>query len=260
MNTDGTDVDKRVYYREMIETVVQVGCAEGLIKALCHLIQQMTVDQLHIIGDIFDRGPRADRILDELMKHHDVDIQWGNHDVTWIGAMCGNPVCLMSVLRIAISYNGFDCLEDGYGINLRPLSMFAATTYANDPLHAARAGRKRVRSGRSRAGSQDAQGGHGDDVQAGRTAHPPSSRVRDGRPSAARQDESGEGHHPDRRQGISADRHQFPDRRPQGSLCTDRGRTEPFGRFPGFFPSFRASAHPFGLHYESRCDVQDCKQ
>ena len=133
MNTDGTDVDKRVYYREMIETVVQVGCAEGLIKALCHLIQQMTVDQLHIIGDIFDRGPRADRILDELMKHHDVDIQWGNHDVTWIGAMCGNPVCLMSVLRIAISYNGFDCLEDGYGINLRPLSMFAATTYANDP-------------------------------------------------------------------------------------------------------------------------------
>ena len=67
------------------------------------------------------------------MKHHDVDIQWGNHDVSWIGAMCGNPVCLMSVLRIAISYNGFDCLEDGYGINLRPLSMFAATTYADDP-------------------------------------------------------------------------------------------------------------------------------
>ncbi len=133
MNTDGTDVDKRTYYREMIESVVQVGCADGLIKALCHLIQQMTVDQLHIIGDIFDRGPRADRILDELMKHHDVDIQWGNHDVSWIGAMCGNSVCLMSVLRIAISYNGFDCLEDGYGINLRPLSMFAATTYAKDP-------------------------------------------------------------------------------------------------------------------------------
>lgn len=133
MNTDSTDVDKRTYYREMIESVVSVGCADGLIKALCHLIQQMTVDQLHIIGDIFDRGPRADRILDELMKHHDVDIQWGNHDVSWIGAMCGNPVCLMSVLRIAISYNGFDCLEDGYGINLRPLSMFAATTYANDP-------------------------------------------------------------------------------------------------------------------------------
>lgn len=133
MNTDDTDVDKRTYYREMIDSVIRVGCADGLIKALCHLIQQMTVDQLHIIGDIFDRGPRADRILDELMKHHDVDIQWGNHDVSWIGAMCGNPVCLMSVLRIAISYNGFDCLEDGYGINLRPLSMFAATTYASDP-------------------------------------------------------------------------------------------------------------------------------
>ena len=133
MNTDGTDMDKRTYYCEMIESVVRVGCANGLIKALCHLIQQMTVDQLHIIGDIFDRGPRADRIIEELMKHHDVDIQWGNHDVSWIGAMCGNPVCLMSVLRIAISYNGFDCLEDGYGINLRPLSMFAATTYAKDP-------------------------------------------------------------------------------------------------------------------------------
>lgn len=133
MNTDGTDMDKRTYYCEMIESVVRVGCADGLIKALCHLIQQMTVDQLHIIGDIFDRGPRADRIIEELMKHHDVDIQWGNHDVSWIGAMCGNPVCLMSVLRIAISYNGFDCLEDGYGINLRPLSMFAATTYAKDP-------------------------------------------------------------------------------------------------------------------------------
>ena len=133
MNTDATDADKRTYYREMIDAVIRVGCADGLIKALCHLIQQMTVDQLHIIGDIFDRGPRADRIIDELMKHHDVDIQWGNHDVSWIGAMCGNPVCLMSVLRIAISYNGFDVLEDGYGINLRPLSMFAATTYADDP-------------------------------------------------------------------------------------------------------------------------------
>lgn len=135
MNTDATDADKRTYYREMIDAVIQVGCADGLIKALCHLIQQMTVDQLHIIGDIFDRGPRADRIIDELMKHHDVDIQWGNHDVSWIGAMCGNPVCLMSVLRIAISYNGFDVLEDGYGINLRPLSMFAATTYADDPCN-----------------------------------------------------------------------------------------------------------------------------
>ena len=133
MNTDATDADKRTYYREMIDAVIRVGCADGLIKALCHLIQQMTVDQLHIIGDIFDRGPRADRIIDELRKHHDVDIQWGNHDVSWIGAMCGNPVCLMSVLRIAISYNGFDVLEDGYGINLRPLSMFAATTYADDP-------------------------------------------------------------------------------------------------------------------------------
>ena len=133
LQTDDTDPDKRRYFRELIASVVKSQVSDPLITALCHLIQQMTVDHLHIIGDIFDRGPRADMILDELMKHHDVDIQWGNHDVSWIGAMCGNPVCLMSVLRIAISYNGFDCLEDGYGINLRPLSMFAATTYADDP-------------------------------------------------------------------------------------------------------------------------------
>ena len=96
----------------------------------------MTVEYLHIIGDIFDRGPGANKILDELMYYHDVDIQWGNHDMDWIGALAGNLVCLFSVLRIAISYNNFDMLEDGYGINLRPLSMFAASTYQDDPCKA----------------------------------------------------------------------------------------------------------------------------
>ncbi len=132
MNTDGTDADKLRYFSSMVDTVIEIGGAEPLICALCQLIQRMTVDQLHIIGDIFDRGPRADRIVEELIGYPDVDIQWGNHDIAWIGAMAGNPVCLMSVLRIAISYNSFDVLEDGYGINLRPLSMFAATTYATD--------------------------------------------------------------------------------------------------------------------------------
>ena len=88
------------------------------IKALCYLIQNLTIDNLHIIGDIFDRA-RADFIMDELMQFHDVDIQWGNHDVSWMGAAPGNLACICNVLRIAIRYNGFDLLEDGYGINLR---------------------------------------------------------------------------------------------------------------------------------------------
>ncbi len=133
LQTDDTDPDKRRYFQELIATVVKAGVSDPLITALCHLIQQMTVDHLHIIGDIFDRGPRADMIIDELMKYHDVDIQWGNHDINWMGAMSGNRVCLFNVLKIAISYNSFDVLEDGYGINLRPLSMFAAETYQDDP-------------------------------------------------------------------------------------------------------------------------------
>jgi fructose-1,6-bisphosphatase-3 len=100
---------------------------------MCDLIQNLAIDKLHIIGDIFDRGPRADIIMNRLMESHDVDIQWGNHDVDWMGAASGNPACVCNVLRIAISYNSFDVLEDGYGINLRPLSMFAAKVYRDDP-------------------------------------------------------------------------------------------------------------------------------
>lgn len=132
------DPAKSDYYRELIAAAVDAGIGEGLIPNLCYLIQQVAVDNLHIIGDIFDRGPGAHKILDELMYHHNVDIQWGNHDIEWIGAAAGNPVCLFSVLRVAISYNNFDMLEDGYGINLRPLSMFADQVYANDPCKAFR--------------------------------------------------------------------------------------------------------------------------
>ena len=133
LQTDDSDPDKRRYFRALIASLVKSGSSDALIIALCHLIQQMIIDHLHIIGDIFDRGPRADKIIDELIKYHDVDIQWGNHDINWMGAMSGNKVCLFNVLKIAISYNSFDVLEDGYGVNLRPLSMFAAETYQNDP-------------------------------------------------------------------------------------------------------------------------------
>lgn len=124
--------NKGIYYSEIIRSILDIDVADKFIIALCELIQNLTIDSLHIIGDIFDRGPRADLIMNELMQFHDVDVQWGNHDISWMGAATGNPACICNVLRIAISYNSFDVLEDGYGINLRPLSMFAAGTYLKD--------------------------------------------------------------------------------------------------------------------------------
>ena len=124
----------RVHYEsEIIRAIVDTGMGEDFIMALCVLIRELLIDRLHIIGDIFDRGPRADKIMDILADCHDVDIQWGNHDISWMGAACGNPACIASVIRLGISYNNFDLLEDGYGINLRPLSVFAENVYRNDP-------------------------------------------------------------------------------------------------------------------------------
>lgn len=133
LHVDYTEDNKKVYYSEIVRSIVEVGSADQFIIALCKLIQGLTIDNLHIIGDIFDRGPRADLIMDELMNFHDVDIQWGNHDIYWMGAATGSLACICNVLRIAISYNSFDVLEDGYGINLRPLSMYAADAYKDDP-------------------------------------------------------------------------------------------------------------------------------
>lgn len=133
LHVDYNDDNKRVYYGEIIHSIIDIDVAGKFITALSELIQNLTIDNLHIIGDIFDRGPRADIIMEELMQFHDVDIQWGNHDISWMGAATGNLACICNVLRIAISYNSFDVLEDGYGINLRPLSMFAAQVYRDDP-------------------------------------------------------------------------------------------------------------------------------
>ncbi|MFR1050619.1 MAG: fructose-1,6-bisphosphatase [Lachnospirales bacterium] len=128
-----TEENKERYYEEIIRSIVSTGTSDAFITQFCALIQECSVDMLHILGDIFDRGPHADRILDELRRFHDVDIQWGNHDIAWMGAYLGNQVCVASVLRRGVSYNNFDLLEDGYGINLRPLSMFAAAVYGDDP-------------------------------------------------------------------------------------------------------------------------------
>ncbi len=133
LHVDYNDDNKRVYYSEIIRSIIDIEVGDKFIVALCELIKNLTIDSLHIIGDIFDRGPRADVIMNELLHFHDVDIQWGNHDISWMGAATGNLACICNVIRIAISYNSFDVLEDGYGINLRPLSMFAARVYKDDP-------------------------------------------------------------------------------------------------------------------------------
>ncbi|MCM1057221.1 MAG: fructose-1,6-bisphosphatase [Firmicutes bacterium] len=126
------DVNKDVYFDKIISSIMETGITGSFITALCRLIQALAIDRLHIIGDIFDRGPRPDIILDELMNCHDVDIQWGNHDISWIGAACGNPALIANVIRISIKYNNFDLLEDGYGLNLRALAVFAQEIYGGD--------------------------------------------------------------------------------------------------------------------------------
>lgn len=133
LHVDYNDDNKKVYYEEIIRSVIDGGIGEEFIIMLCDLVQNLAIDNLHIIGDIYDRGPRPDIIMEELMRSHDVDIQWGNHDISWMGAACGNLACISNVLRIAIRYNCFDLLEDGYGINLRPLSVFAERVYGDDP-------------------------------------------------------------------------------------------------------------------------------
>lgn len=127
------DIDRDYYFAEMIASILETGIADEFIVAVCSLIRSLTIDRLHIIGDIFDRGPRADRIMDELMTFQHIDIEWGNHDISWMGAASGNTALIANVIRIALGYNSYDVLEDGYGLNLRPLSVFAQTVYADDP-------------------------------------------------------------------------------------------------------------------------------
>ena len=132
LHSDLNDKDKKQYYQEIIQTIIEYKQGDEFIIALSDLIRNLAIDHLHIIGDIFDRGPRADKIMDELMSFKNVDIQWGNHDVEWIGACLGNRALIASLIRIAMNYNSFDVLEVGYGINLRPLCMFAKEVYDKD--------------------------------------------------------------------------------------------------------------------------------
>ncbi len=126
-------IDKEEYYDRIITTIIDIGRAKEFIIALSKLIQRMIIDRLHIIGDIYDRGPRPDIIIDTLMEYHSVDIQWGNHDMLWMGAAAGVRTCVANVLRISTRYANLDLVEEIYGINLLPLATFALKYYRDDP-------------------------------------------------------------------------------------------------------------------------------
>ena len=127
------DSNKRRYFESIINNVISAGIADQFILALANLISRLTVDRLHIVGDVFDRGPAAQMVMDDLLRRHGVDFVWGNHDILWMGAAVGNPACIANALRNSLKYGNFDTLEDGYGINVRPLALFAMDQYADDP-------------------------------------------------------------------------------------------------------------------------------
>ena len=129
LHTSGEEHNKQEYYRHIISTIIEVGQGAAFVEALCSLVKRMAVDCLHVVGDIYDRGPRADKILDMLIAHHNVDVQWGNHDIVWMGAAAGSPACIAAVLNSAIQYNTLSIIENTYGISLRDLIGFAQETY-----------------------------------------------------------------------------------------------------------------------------------
>lgn len=133
LNIQYESLNKKEYFNQLLDSIIKIEVSEDFIITLCELIQDLNIDWLHIVGDIFDRGKRPDIIMDTLISKKDVDIQYGNHDVTWIGAFLGSYVNACNVVRNAISYNNFQSLEDGYGINLRLLSTLADESYYDDP-------------------------------------------------------------------------------------------------------------------------------
>lgn len=128
-----TEKDRSQYYNAIIDAIVESGKAEQLIIEICYLIHSFAIDELHIVGDVFDRGPKAEKIMEILSTYHNFDIQWGNHDIEWMGAAAGNRALIATVVRVSIRYVNIETLEEGYGINLLPLATFALDTYGDDP-------------------------------------------------------------------------------------------------------------------------------
>ncbi len=133
LHESSDDRNKQGYIGVILKTIISTNRANEFIIAICNLIQRLTIDRLHIVGDIYDRGPGAHIIMDRLCGYHNFDIQWGNHDILWMGAASGNTSCIANVIRMAMRYANLSTLEDGYGINLLPLATFAIDTYADDP-------------------------------------------------------------------------------------------------------------------------------
>ena len=133
MHESPDEPNKQNYVNSIIATIISTGRAEHFITAICHVIQRLTIDSLHILGDIYDRGPEAHKIMDTICSYHNVDIQWGNHDLIWMGAAAGSAACMANVVRICLRYANLSTLENAYGINLLPLATFAIDTYGNDP-------------------------------------------------------------------------------------------------------------------------------
>lgn len=132
LHEDETRLNKHNYFNNIIETIINIDRADEFIIAIANLIQRLAIARLHVIGDIYDRGPGAHNILDELMKYHSIDIQWGNHDILWMGAAAGSTACIANVIRISTRYANMSILEEGYGINLLPLASFALQFYKDD--------------------------------------------------------------------------------------------------------------------------------
>ena len=127
------DQDKAAYVAVIVDTIISTGRADAFIVCICNVIHRLAIDQLHILGDIYDRGPGAHIIMDTLRNYHSWDIEWGNHDILWMGAAAGNDACICNVLRLSLRYANLTTLEEGYGINLLPLATFALDTYGDDP-------------------------------------------------------------------------------------------------------------------------------
>lgn len=134
LSVDANQTEKKDYYQQIIKRLIELDQDEKFIRSLCITIQELTVDHLHVVGDVFDRGAGADKVMDRLIQFHNVDFQWGNHDVLWMGAYAGNLACLATLLRIAVKYNYLYELEAAYGLNLRPLFLFAEAHYTSENL------------------------------------------------------------------------------------------------------------------------------
>ena len=132
LSVDANQTEKKDYYQQIIKRLIELDQDEKFIRSLCITIQELTVDHLHVVGDVFDRGAGADKVMDRLIQFHNVDFQWGNHDVLWMGAYAGNLACLATLLRIAVKYNYLYELEAAYGLNLRPLFLFAEAHYTDN--------------------------------------------------------------------------------------------------------------------------------